>query len=420
MADRTYSFRIVWSNEDNAYLASCPEFPGVVAHGDTPEEAIAEAHVALDLAIEMYEAEGRRLPEAQPLVEHSGQFRLRVPKSLHAQLVQRAEDEGLSLNTYIATVIATEMGQAQGQTRAAMELRAMLNEARSQLEDESPASALRTATRNKTPRAAKTAATISFGLVSVAVNVHSSVGSKTSVRFDTLHKKCRSPLRHQYICPKDGEVVEPSEMVAGYEFAKGQYVVFSADELRALEETPTQMIEIFEFVPLETVDRQYIKKVYYLEPAKGGDRGYRLLADALKETDRAALGQYVARGSQHLVLVRPSDDVLVMEQLHYADEVKPISEVRLPAAEVTPQELKLAKQLIEQTSNDEFEPQKYTDRVREHVREVIRRKIEGKDIGSAEAQQDRGGKIIDLMDALKATLAETKRQERSRERKKVS
>jgi DNA end-binding protein Ku len=253
-------------------------------------------------------------------------------------------------------------------------------------------------------------ATISFGLVSVPVNLYSSSESKTSVSFNMLHKKCSSRLKQQYICSKDGEIVERAETVKGYEFAKDQYVVLNPEELKALEEKATQMIEILEFVPLEKVDREYLEKVYYLGPGKGGDRAYRLLAKALEETGRAALGQYAARGQQYLVLLRPRDGVLVMEQLHYADEVKPTTEVPVPAGEVKPQELKLAKQLIEQTANDEFEPQKYKDTVRERVIEMIQRKVEGQDITAAEAPQDAGGKIIDLMEALKASLAKAKEE----------
>ncbi len=153
----------------------------------------------------------------------------------------------------------------------------------------------------------------------------------------------------------------------GYEFAKDQYVVLTAEELKALEEKATSTIDVLEFVPLATVDREYMEKVYYLGPDKGGDRAYRLLAAALKETGRAALGQYAARGQQHLVLLRPLNGVLVMEQLHYADEVRPTTEVTIPPGDVKDAELKLAKQLIDQTSNEAFEPSKYKDTVRERV-----------------------------------------------------
>jgi DNA end-binding protein Ku len=247
-------------------------------------------------------------------------------------------------------------------------------------------------------------ATISFGLVSVPVNLYSSSESKASVSFNMLHKKCGTRLKQQYICPKDSEVVGRDETIKGYEFAKDQYVTFSAEELKTLEEKATSTIDVIEFVPLAQVDREYLEKVYYLGPDKGGDRAYRLLAEALQQTGRAALGQYAARGQQHLVLLRPRGGVLVMEQLHYADEVRPTTEVPLVAGEVKATELALAKQLIEQSANDTFEPQKYQDSMRERVLEAIQRKIDGQDI-TADVTPDGGGKILDLMEALKASLA---------------
>ncbi|MFN8574149.1 MAG: Ku protein [Gemmatimonadaceae bacterium] len=247
-------------------------------------------------------------------------------------------------------------------------------------------------------------ATISFGLVSVPVNIYSSAESKASVSFNMLHKKCNTRLKQQYTCPKDNEVVPRDDTVKGYEFAKDQYVVFTPDEIKALEEKATSTIDIVEFVPLAKVDREYLEKAYYLGPDKGGDRAYRLLAMALQETGRAALGQYAARGQQHLILLRPRDGVLVMEQLHYADEIRSTAEVPLGEGDVKPNELTLAKQLIEQTATDTFEPTKYKDNVRERVLEAIQKKVEGQEI-TAEPSVDGGGKIIDLMEALKASLA---------------
>jgi DNA end-binding protein Ku len=248
-------------------------------------------------------------------------------------------------------------------------------------------------------------ATISFGLVSVPVNLYSSSeSSKTAVSFNMLHKKCSTRLKQQYTCPKDNEIVTRDDTVKGYEFAKDQYVVFTTEELKALEEKATSMIEIIEFVPLDQVSREFVEKVYYLGPDKGGDRAYRLLNEALRDTGRAALGQYSARGQQYLVLLRPLGNVIAMEQLRYADEVRPSSEVPVPAGEVKPQELALAKMLIEQTSNDVFEPAKYKDNVRDRVLEAIQRKVDGQDI-TADVQPDASGKIIDLMEALKQSLA---------------
>jgi len=263
-------------------------------------------------------------------------------------------------------------------------------------------------------------ATISFGLVSVPVSIYSSSESKASVSFNMLHKKCGSRLKQQYTCTKDNEIVTREETVKGYEFAKDQYVILTAEELKALEEKATSTIDVVEFVPLAGVDREYLEKVYYLGPDKGGDRAYRLLAAALKQSGKAALGQYAARGQQHLVLLRPLNGVLVMEQLHYADELRPTTEVTIPAGEVKDAELKLAMQLIDQTSNEEFEPTKYKDTVRERMLDTIQRKIDGQDI-TADITPGGDTKMLDLMEALKASLTKEKpTKEKAESKRKVS
>jgi DNA end-binding protein Ku len=246
-------------------------------------------------------------------------------------------------------------------------------------------------------------ATISFGLVSVPVSLYSASESAATVSFNMLHKSCGTRLKQQYICPNEGEVVEKDDIAKGYEFAKGKYVTFTPEEIKALDEKATNSIDIVEFVPLSAVDRIFLEKVYYLGPDRGGDRAYRLLGEALKETGRAALGQYSARGKQHLVLVRPLDGVLVMEQLHYAAELRPATEVPHPETPVKEAELALARQLIEQSSSDEFRPENYHDTVRERVLEAIQSKVEGEEITAEAAPPET--KILDLMDALKASLA---------------
>jgi DNA end-binding protein Ku len=246
-------------------------------------------------------------------------------------------------------------------------------------------------------------ANISFGLVSVPVSLYSASESSANVSFNMLHKKCGTRLKQQYICPKEDVVVEKDDIAKGYEFSKGQYVTFSPEEIKALDEKATNSIDIAEFVPLSAVDRIYLEKVYYLGPDKGGDRAYRLLGEALKTTGRAALGQYSARGKQYLVLVRPLDGVLVMEQLHYQPDLRSAAEVPHPDTPVKEAELALAKQLIEQSSTDEFHPENYRDTVRERVLDAIQQKVEGQEITAEEAPAET--KIIDLMDALKASLA---------------
>lgn len=248
-------------------------------------------------------------------------------------------------------------------------------------------------------------ATISFGLVSVPVNLYSTAESSASISFNMVHKKCGTRLKQQYICPKDSEVVEKDDIAKGYEFAKGQFVLFTPEELKALDEKATNTIDIGEFIPLAQVDRIWLEKAYFVGPDKGGERAYKLLAEALKASGRAAIGQYAARGKQNLVLVRPMGDVLVMEQLHYANELRSAAEVPLGDTTIKDAELKLARQLIDQGSTDEFQPEKYKDNVRDRVLEAIQGKVEGQELVS-EAPVEHGAKIIDLMEALKASISQ--------------
>jgi len=247
-------------------------------------------------------------------------------------------------------------------------------------------------------------ATISFGLVSVPVNLFSSSESSAAISFNMLHTTCGSRLKQQYICSKEGSVVEKDEIGKGYEFSKGQYVRFSPEEIKALDEKATNAIDIAEFVPLAAVDRIYLEKVYYLGAGKGGERAYRLLVAALEDTRRAALGQYSARGKQYLALIRPMGDILVMEQLHYHGELKSADEVPRPDVVIKDAELALARQLIEQGAVEEFKPENYRDTVRERVLQAIQQKVDGQEI-TAESTDAPQTKIIDLMDALKASLA---------------
>ncbi len=237
------------------------------------------------------------------------------------------------------------------------------------------------------------------------MKLYSSSESSSAVHFNQIHESCGSRLKQQMICAKENVPVKKTEIVKGYEFAKDQYVLFTVEELKALEEKATHTIDIAEFVQAEQVDRIYLEKVYYLGPDKGGARAYHLLSKALSKTKRAALGQYSARGKEYLVLVRPLQNGLAMEQLRYRNEIRPFSEVPLDdSTEVKQAELDLAVQLVEQQMTDKFRPEKFKDQVHERTLELIQKKIEGEDItvaGSSEPEH----KIIDLMEALKASIA---------------
>ncbi|HYG67540.1 MAG TPA: Ku protein [Anaeromyxobacteraceae bacterium] len=246
------------------------------------------------------------------------------------------------------------------------------------------------------------AATISFGLVSIPIRLYPATSPTGAVSFNLLHAKCNARLRQHYVCTACGEKVEREDMVKGYEFAKDRYVTFAPEELKALDELATQTIDIAEFVPAKEVDPVYFDRAYYVGPDKGGAKAYRLLAEALQRSGKAALARYAARGKGYLVLLRPRDGRLVMQQLLYADEVRPIAEVPLEDASLKDQEVQLALQLIEQTASDAFRPEGYEDLVKKRVLEAIERKVEGEEVRVAAPEP--AAQVIDLMDALKASL----------------
>jgi DNA end-binding protein Ku len=246
--------------------------------------------------------------------------------------------------------------------------------------------------------------TITFGLVSIPVKLFTTNQSSSGISFNLLHAKCKGRLKQQYHCPKDNEIVERADMVKGYEFAKDQYVLFTEDELKALEEQASKAIEITEFVPLEKVDPLYFEKAYYLGPDKGAEKSYRLLSQAMRTSGRCALAKYAARGKQYIMLLRPLEDGIVMQELRYADEVKPFSEIETGSGEVKEAQLKLAMQLIDQISSEQFQPEKYKDEVRARVMAQIERKVQGEAVSVAPEAAPQG-QIIDLMEALKASLA---------------
>ena len=249
--------------------------------------------------------------------------------------------------------------------------------------------------------------TISFGLVSIPVKLYSATETSRAISFNLLHKACGSRLRQQYFCIKEDVPVSREDMAKGYEFAKDQYVMFTPEELKALEEAGTQTADITEFVPARTIDPVFFDKAYYLGPDKGGAKPYALLARALKESGRCALGRWAARGKQYIVMIRPVDDGfvegLVMQQLLYSGEVRSMKDIDIPKTDVRDAELKLAQQLIEQQAVDKFDPTAYKDEVRERIEAAVQKKVEGQEITMAEAPEQ-GAQVIDLMEALRASL----------------
>src|SRR5256712_4915446 len=245
--------------------------------------------------------------------------------------------------------------------------------------------------------------TVSFGMVSIPVKLFSATEASRAISFNLLHKSCGSRLKQQYICVKEEVAVGRECMAKGYECEKVQYVMFSPEELKALEEAGTHTADIAEFVPVEAIDPVYFDRAYYLAPDKGGAKPFALLTRALRESKRCALGRWAARGKQYIVMIRPVEDGLVMQQLLYAGEVRSIKDIEIPKTEVRDVELKLAQQLIEQQAVDKFDPSAYTDEVRDRVETAIQKKVEGQEITMA-AAPEQGAQAIDLMEALRASL----------------
>ena len=252
--------------------------------------------------------------------------------------------------------------------------------------------------------------TISFGLVAIPVKLYSATIASGRISFNMLHAKDGARLKQQYICAKDGKVVDRSEIVKGYEFAKDQYVIFTPEEIKALEETGSHAVDVTEFVPLEAIDPVYFDRAYYLAPDKGGAKPYTLFARALRLTGRCAVGRWASHGRDHLVMVRALDSGLVMQQLLFSEEVRRIDDLEIEDAPVKDAELKLAQQLIQQQSHDSFDPSEHVDEVKQRIEAAIARKVEGKELTIAEERGPAAPTVIDLMDALRASLEQAERK----------
>lgn len=245
--------------------------------------------------------------------------------------------------------------------------------------------------------------TIAFGLVSIPCKLFPAASPSDALRFNNLHEECGSRVKNHFYCPKHDKIVGRDELVKGYEFAKGQYVTFEAEELKAVAETSSGGIDITEFVPSGEVDPIYYAKAYYLAPDGGAGRAYHLLAEALRRKSLAALAKYAARGKQYLVLLRAIPQGLVMQQLHYPREIRPVEDVDIEASDVKEGELQLAMQLVEQGISKVFRPGEYHDEVRDRIEALIAKKVDGEDIRHVVSDAPKT-QVIDLMSALKASL----------------
>ncbi len=244
--------------------------------------------------------------------------------------------------------------------------------------------------------------TISFGLVSIPVKVYTATSSQ-KVAFNLLEAETGARPKQQYVSSVSGKVLDRAALVKGYEYARGQFVQLTPDEVKALEADRTGALEIVEFVPLDTIDLVQIEKSYYLGPDKGGDKAYQLLGEAMRRKDVVAVARWAAKGKEQLVLIRPYREGLILHQLFYANEVRAFDDIDLgKEVKFADVELDLADKLIDQLAVDEFDPSRYEDTFTVRVRELIDQKVAGQEISVAPEQPK--AQIIDLFEALKQSL----------------
>ena len=244
---------------------------------------------------------------------------------------------------------------------------------------------------------------LSFGLVSIPVKLYSATESASGVSFNLLHT-CGSRVKQQYLCLKENVPVERADMVKGYEFEKDRYVMFKPDELKTLENAARHTIDIVAFIPLSAVDPIYYDKAYYLAPDKRGAKPYGLLLEAMRESGRCALARWAWKGKEYVVQVRAHADGIVLQQLLYSDEVRSMKDLDIETADVQKAELSLALQLINQIAADSYDPTAFVDEEKQRILAAIDRKIAGNEIAESAAPEPASGQIIDLMEALRASL----------------
>jgi DNA end-binding protein Ku len=247
--------------------------------------------------------------------------------------------------------------------------------------------------------------TLSFGLVSIPVKLYSATEASSAVKFNMLSKD-GSRLKQQYVSEKDQSVVARADMVKGYEFEKDKFVLFAPEELKALEEASSPTIEIMAFIPEKSVDPLYYDKAYLLAPDKRGGKPYALLAEAMRKSGRCALAKWAWKSKQYVVQVRPVEDGLVLQQLLYADEVRSLKDLDIEKVSVSDGELQLALQLIAQISRDSYDATAYVDEEKQRVLAAIDAKISGGKavVSAAPDEQPTTAQVIDLMEALRASL----------------
>ncbi len=249
---------------------------------------------------------------------------------------------------------------------------------------------------------------ITFGLISIPVRLYSAVENK-SLKFHLLHEKDGGRIKYQRTCGKCGEEVTWDDIIKGYEYSKDHYVTFTQEEMAALDVDSIKAVDVVSFVPLERVDPIYFDKSYYVAPESSGLKAYRLLADALQAEGQVGVAKVTLREREHLATIRLKDGVFVLETMHWPDEIRtPSFEELDKRVDVRDNEVKMARQLIQQLSDD-FRPEQFEDEYRTRLQELAEKKVDGQEITvSAETEEEGPAEVVDLMEALKASVAQAK------------
>jgi DNA end-binding protein Ku len=246
-------------------------------------------------------------------------------------------------------------------------------------------------------------ATISFGLVSIPVRFYTATKTE-DVHFHLLHESCGTRVNRKWWCQHHEKIVPTDELIRGYAISKNKYVTFTDEEIETLETDDNRSLEITEFLDLNQIDPVFFEKAYFLGPAPGGGKTYKLLATALKKQGKVALGNWIAANREHLVVIRPYEEGLILHTMFYADEVRDFGAVEHEAGHVTEKETKLAEMLIDELTESKFNPLQFKDEYRERLLDRIRAKSQGKTIAAEEPEEEKSGEVIDIMEALRRSL----------------
>lgn len=260
---------------------------------------------------------------------------------------------------------------------------------------------------------------VSFGLVNIPVSMYVATENK-DISFRYLHKECMSPVKYQKFCPSCNREIAPDDIVRGYEYQRGSYVVVNEEDLASIPLENTKTIDILDFVELLQVDPIYFDKSYYLEPAAGGEKAYALIVEAMRQTGKIAIAKVMIRTKQSLAALRVKDDLLVMETIFYPDEIRSAAGLNrgLVASQIQEKELNMAVNLIENLSVS-FEPERYSDEYRQALWELLEAKIAGREVVAPQVQAE-PGKVVDLMEALKASVQIAEEERQGKPKKKTT